>query len=200
MRATRRLLVTSVAILSACVLATAAGADPKEPGYPKAFACSACHGFGGNSRASTTPILAGMAPWYFKKAVEDYASRRRPAAEMEPFAKLVKELGVEDVAAYFAAQRREPSPVQADPSAVARGSAASAVCVVCHGPAGQGDPARGVPNIAGQPAGYLRLQLQKFKADVRSPGEPNLVALKALVKGLPDEVLGDLAAYYASLK
>jgi cytochrome c553 len=177
-----------------------ASADPKAPGYPKAFACSACHGFDGNSRANTTPILAGMAPWYFKKAVQDYASGRRPAAEMEPFANLVTELGVDDVAAYFAAQAREPSPLPADPSAVARGSAASAVCVVCHGPGGKGDPARGVPNIAGQPAGYLRLQLQKFKTDVRSPGEPNLVALKALVKSLPDDALGDLAAYYASLR
>ncbi len=200
MRATRRLIVISVVILNAGVLAAAASADPLGPGYPKAFACSACHGLGGNSRANTTPILAGMAPWYFKKAVEDYASGRRPAAEMEPFAKLVAELGVNDVAAYFAAQRREPSPLPADASAVARGSAASAVCVVCHGPAGAGDPAKGVPNIAGQPAGYLRLQLQKFKTDVRSPGEPNLVALKALVKTLSDDALGDLAAYYASLK
>jgi cytochrome c553 len=200
MRATRRLIVTSFVILSVGVLTAVASADPQAPGYPKAFACSACHGFDGNSRANTTPILAGMAPWYFKKAIQDYASGRRPAAEMEPFAKLIQELGVDDVAAYFAAQRREPSPLQPDPSAVARGSAAAAVCVVCHGPAGQGDPARGVPNIAGQPAGYLRLQLQKFKADVRSPGEPNLVALKALVKGIPDDVLADLAAYYASLK
>jgi cytochrome c553 len=200
MRATRRLIVTSFVTLSGILLAAVASADPKAPGYPKAFACSACHGFDGNSRADTTPILAGMAPWYFKKAVQDYASGRRPAAEMEPFAKLVQELGVDDVAAYFAAQAREPSPLQPDPSAVARGSAASAVCVVCHGPAGQGDPARGVPNIAGQPAGYLRIQLQKFKMDVRSPGEPNLVALKTLVKSISDDVLGDLAAYYASLR
>jgi cytochrome c553 len=200
MRVTRRLIVSSFVILGAGVLAAVASADPRAPGYPKAFACSACHGFDGNSRANTTPILAGMAPWYFKKAVQDYASGRRPAAEMEPFAKLVQELGIDDVATYFAAQTREPSPLQPDPSAVARGSAASSVCVVCHGPAGQGDPARGVPNIAGQPAGYLRIQLQKFKTNVRSPGEPNLVALKALVNSLPDDVLGDLAAYYSSLK
>jgi cytochrome c553 len=200
MRATRRLIVISLVIFGAGALAVVASADPRAPGYPKAFACSACHGFDGNSRANTTPVLAGMAPWYFKKAVQDYASGRRPAAEMEPFAKLVQELGVDDVAAYFAARTREPSPLQPDPSAVARGSAAAAVCVVCHGSAGQGDPARGVPTIAGQPAGYLRIQLRKFKTEVRSPGEPNLVAMKALFRTISDEVLDDVAAYYASLR
>ena len=200
MRTTRRLIVIGVALLGVGAPGAAASADPMAPGYPKAFACSACHGPGGNSRADTTPILAGIAPWYFKKAIEDYASGRRPAAEMESFAKLVKELGVDDVAAYFAAMTREPSPLRVDPSATARGGAAAAVCIVCHGPAGKGDPDRGVPSIAGQPAGYLRVQLQKFKTEVRSPGEPNLVAMKALFKTIPDDVLGDLAAYYASLK
>ena len=54
--------------------------------YAKAFACSACHGLGGNSTAAATPVLAGMSAWYFKKAIEDYASGRRVSAEMEPFA------------------------------------------------------------------------------------------------------------------
>jgi cytochrome c553 len=178
-----------------------AGAGPLDaPGYAKAFACSACHGFAGNSRSETVPILAGMPAWYFKKAIEDYASGKRPAAEMEPYAKMVKELGVDDVAGYFAAQKKEATPVAPDGAAVARGRAAAAPCAACHGPAGKGDPAKGVPDLTGQPASYLRNQMLLFKADQRSPGDAALRELKAAIRPIPEATLADLAAYYSSLK
>jgi cytochrome c553 len=200
-RAASRWLVGGLALVAACALAPGAGAGPLDPpGYQRAFSCSACHGFAGNSRTDTTPILAGMAPWYFKKAMADYASGRRPAAEMEPFAKMVDVLGLDDVANYFAAQPRQPSPIKVDPAAVERGRAAAPSCVVCHGPAGKGDASRGVPDLAGQPPGYLRIQMLKFKADTRSPGDPTLKAAKALMATIPDTTLADLAAYYSSLR
>jgi cytochrome c553 len=172
----------------------------EQPGYAKAVTCAACHGASGNSPSDAVPILAGMSPVYFKKAIEDYAAGRRPSAEMEPFAKQVKLLGVDELAAYFAAQRREPTPARADRGAVGRGRAAAAQCVACHGPDGAGDPAKAVPPIAGQPAGYIRNQLLLFKADKRSPGDAALTKLKAVLKGIPDEALADLAAYYSSLR
>jgi cytochrome c553 len=46
------------------------------------FTCSACHGFAGNSRAETVPIMAGLPPSYVKKALQDYASGK--PTEMEP--------------------------------------------------------------------------------------------------------------------
>jgi cytochrome c553 len=190
-------LVVAISLTAAGV--TAAGPlDP--PGYQKAFSCSACHGFAGNSQTATTPILASMAPWYFKKAIADYASGKRPAAEMEPFAKMVNVLGVDEVAAYFAAQPKQPSPIKLDPAAVERGRVASAPCVVCHGPNGKGDPARGIPDITGQPPGYLQLQMLKFKSDTRSPSDPPLKALKTLMATIPDSSIGDLAAYCSSLR
>jgi hypothetical protein len=39
-----------------------------------------------------------------------------------------------------------------------------------------------------------------FKLDRRSPGDPALAALKALLKTVPDESFADLAAYYSSLR
>ena len=39
-----------------------------------------------------------------------------------------------------------------------------------------------------------------FKADRRSPGDANLAAVKALMKGIPDRTLGDLAAYFSSVR
>ena len=96
------------------------------PGYDKAFTCSACHGFAGNSRAATVPILAGMAPGYLKKALQDYASGKRPSTEMEPYAKMAVQLGVDEVAGYFASQKREPTSAGLDGGSVARGKAAAA--------------------------------------------------------------------------
>jgi cytochrome c553 len=183
------------------VAAPAALAGPLDtPGYAKAVTCSACHGANGNSRSDSMPILAGINAAYFKKTIEDYAAGRRVSPEMEPFAKQVKLLGVDEMAAYFAAQKREPSPGKPDRAAVDRGRAGSAACVACHGPEGQGDAPKLIPAIAGQPAGYIRNQLLLFKADKRSPGDPALTQLKSVLRGIPDETLADIAAYYSSLK
>lgn len=183
---------------------TPVSAGPLEqPGYVKAMTCSACHGVSGNSRSEAVPILAGVSPAYFKKAIEDYATGKRVSAEMEPFAKQVKLLGVDEVAAFFAAQRREATPVKVERHAVERGRVASAQCAVCHGPegqGGQGDPSKLGPAIAGQPAPYLKNQLLLFKGDKRSPGDEPLTKMKAILKTIPDETLGDVAAYYSSLR
>jgi cytochrome c553 len=170
------------------------------PGAQKALTCSACHGFAGQSRGDTVPILAGMDPAYFKKAIADYASGRRPSPEMEPYAKMVTTFGVDDVAGYFANQRREPTAIGTDPAAVQRGRVAAAACVICHGADGKGDRAKLIPSLAGQPPGYLRNQLLLFKADLRSPGDAQLKVVKLLIQTLPDETLADLAAYYSSLR
>ena len=56
-------------------------------------------------------------------------------------------------------------------------------CAACHGPAGRGDPDKGVPDLSGQPPGYLRNQLLLFKAERRSPGDEAVTKMKALLKG-----------------
>jgi cytochrome c553 len=195
------MLTVALAALLLLLAAPAAEAGPLDhPGYVKAFSCSACHGFAGNSRSATMPILAGMNAGYLKKALQDYASGKRPSPEMEPYSKMAIQLGVDDVAAYFATQQKQPTTIAADPAAVARGRTASQPCVVCHGPAGKGDPAKGIPDLSGQPAAYLRSQMVLFKADRRSPGDEPLKALKALMRTIPDAQLADLAAYYSSLR
>jgi cytochrome c553 len=180
--------------------ATRAAGPAEQPGYVKAVTCSACHGFGGNSRVEAVPILAGMNPEYFKKAIEDYATGKRVSPEMEPFAKQVKLLGVDEMARFFAAQRRTPGTSRPDRAAVERGRAAAAQCATCHGTEGRGDPAKLVPQIAGQPAVYLHNQLLLFKADKRSPKDEALTKMKAVLKSVPDETLADVAAYYSSLR
>src|SRR5262249_35594102 len=101
------------------------GAGPLDmQGAPQAMVCSACHGFAGQSQSNTMPILAGIAPWYFKKAIADYAAGKRTSPEMEPYAKMVMQAGGDDLAPYFAAQARPPSPAKLAPPPVRRGEAA----------------------------------------------------------------------------
>jgi cytochrome c553 len=194
-------IVAAVGLFLAGAVGVGEAAGPlDQPGYAKALTCSACHGVAGNSKSNAMPILAGMSPAYFTRQMEAYAKGDRVSAEMEPYAKYVLQAGVDQIAAYFAAQRMEPTPVKADSAAVARGQAAAAECVVCHGPGGKGDPARFIPSLAGQPPGYLREQMLLFKQDTRNPKDATLKAMKVLMRTIPDERLADLAAYYSSLR
>ena len=200
MRTLARLLLAATGLVL-LVTATSAAAGPLDgPGAQKALVCSACHGFAGNSRGDTIPILAGADAAYLKKALSDYATGRRPSPEMEPYAKMAMHFGADDIAGYFATQPRQATPVKADPAAVQRGRVAAAACTVCHGADGKGDRAKLIPDITGQPPGYLRNQLLLFKQDQRSPGDAQLKALKLLIQSLPEETLTDLAAYYSGLR
>jgi cytochrome c553 len=192
----------AVTIGLACgALASAAAAGPlDDPGFGKSLTCSACHGTAGNSRSDFMPILAGMSPAYFKKQIEAYAGGKRPSPEMEPYAKMVLVLGVDEVARYFGEQKMQPTPIAVDGAAVARGRAAAAQCAVCHGPDGKGNAAMLSASLAGQPPGFLREQMLLFKQDKRNQGDPALKAVKALMLTIPDETFTDLAAYYSSLR
>jgi cytochrome c553 len=196
-----RVLGALIGLVVAMSLAAGASAGPLDhPGASKSLTCTACHGAGGNSASTSMPIISGLDPAYFKKQMESYATGKRPSPEMEPYAKHVRELGVDDVAAYFAAQPRQPTPVKSDPAAVARGRAAAAACAACHGDAGKGTPAAGIPSLAGQAPGFLAEQMTLFKQDRRNPGDATIAGLKAIMKTIPDPTFADLAAYYSSLR
>ena len=190
-----------IALLIVLAAAGPAGAGPLDmAGAAKAMNCAACHGPAGQSPSENMPILAGVWPEYFKKAIEDYAAGRRPSPEMEPYAKQALQLGVDDIGAYFAAQKREPTRLKADAAAAERGRTAAQQCVICHGPDGRGDRAKLIPDLTGQPAGFLSTQMLLFKEDKRSPGDQRLKPLKALFKDLPDQTIADLAAYFSSVR
>jgi cytochrome c553 len=118
---------------------------------------------------------------------------------MEPFSKMIKTLGVDEIAAYFSAQPKEASSVSLDRTAIVNGRRAAAQCAACHGDDGKGDQAKGAPDLTGQPPGYLLHQMKLFKAEKRSPGDVNLTKVKELMKALDDATLASLAAYYSSL-
>jgi len=195
-----------IALLAALVVvfgALAAQAGPLDaPGASKTLICSACHGFNGNSPGGAVPIIAGMAPSYFKKSINDYASGKRPSPEMEPYAKYVIQFGLDEIADYFAVQRRQaPAKAKADAKMLSRGTTLASQCVSCHGPQGEGDAFRAVPKLQGQPAPYLKSQMALFGGDKRKLEDAEQEKIKkTMFKGLDPADYDDLAAYYATVK
>lgn len=79
----------------------------------------------------------------------------------------------------------------ADPAA---GRAKAAACAVCHGQAGI-STLPNAPHLAGQPAIYLEEQLRNYRSGRRQHEQMSLVA-----KSLSDADIGELAAWYASIR
>ena len=200
MRAMKRFVAVTIGLAGGALAGMASAGPLDDPGFAKSLTCSACHGAAGNSRSDFMPIIAGMSPAYFKKQIEAYAGGKRPSPEMEPYAKMVVVLGVDEVARYFGEQKMQPTPVAVDGASVARGRAAAAPCAICHGPDGKGNAAMQSPSLAGQPPGFLREQMLLFKQDKRNPGDAALKAMKTMMLTIPDEAYTDMAAYYSSLR
>lgn len=67
-------------------------------------------------------------------------------------------------------------------------------CVVCHGPLGV-SVAPDAPNLAGQPELYLAAQLRAYRG-----GNRQHEVMSVMAKNLTNEDIGDLAAWFASIK
>jgi len=193
-------LVVSFVIILAAAKTEAGPLDT--PGAAKVLVCSACHGFNGNSPGAAVPILAGMAPSYFKKAINDYASGKRPSPEMEPYAKYVVQFGLDEIADYFAVQRRQPpAKIKTDAKGLSRGTTLATQCTVCHGAQGAGDAFHTVPKLQGQPALYLKSQMALFGGDKRKLEDAEQEKIKkTMFKALGPADFDELAAYYATQK
>jgi cytochrome c553 len=103
-------MIRTIAALSLLALATPAlAAGPKgnvAAGQEKSKTCAACHGPTGNeSLDDTYPKLAGQYPEYLAKALHDYKSGARQNAVMAGFAGGLSDEDIDDLSAYFAAQK-----------------------------------------------------------------------------------------------
>jgi len=82
----------------------AAGGDAKK-GEAKAGTCVACHGPQGNSVNPTWPKLAGQHAAYLVKQLKAFKSGARKDPLMAPQAMTLSEDDMNNLAAYFAAQK-----------------------------------------------------------------------------------------------
>src|SRR5690349_17155560 len=90
-----------------------------EAGRAKSATCAACHGADGNSVTPDWPMLAGQHSAYIVRQLRAFQSGERTDVTMKPFADMLSEQDMLDVAAYFESQK--PTPKGADPTLVGLG-------------------------------------------------------------------------------
>lgn len=70
-----------------------------------AATCTFCHGTDGRS-VGVTPSLAGVDQGYMAQQMKDYKTGKRPGTIMHQLAKGYTDAQIDQIAAYFAAQKR----------------------------------------------------------------------------------------------
>ncbi len=180
-----------------------------ERGQSAAATCTACHQADGSGmhmeNGESWPRLAGLDAGYIVKQLHDFKEGRRPSATMMPFANMLDDQQVLDVAAYYS--QLEVTPGQggdkADEALLARGEqlanrgdwdAYIVSCKSCHGPGGMG-VGSDFPGITSQHAGYIQAQLQAWKDEERSNDPQNLMG--SIAKRLSDDDIQAVSAWYA---
>jgi cytochrome c553 len=177
-----------------------------DAGKAKSATCAACHGVDGNSVTPDWPSLAGQHPSYIVRQLKAFKSGDRQSVTMLPFAQMLGDQDMLDVAAYFAAQKQTPKG--ADPALVnlgkqiyrggvpARGIAA---CIACHGPGGHGNALSAYPRIGGQHSAYVTKTLHEYASGTRrSDAEMNQMMRNVAALLLDDEIKA-LASYVQGL-
>lgn len=165
--------------------------DPIQAGQAAAASCGGCHGETGVSKIAGMPSLVGLDPKYLVTAMQDYKSGQRNNGVMKALLANVSDANVNNIALYFALQKvaRTQTP---SPGDQAKGKAASAACIGCHGDSGvSGSPAN--PSLAGQDAKYLAVAMQAYKNGTRSDE-----TMKGMVGSLDALTIADITAYYAN--
>ena len=145
-----------------------ASAESIGRGATLALRCTMCHGARGLSQADT-PNLAGQYPVTIYKELVDFKTGARASAVMAPLVADLSEADMRDLAAYYAYLPRVSAPQLADsepPRIVASGAPLRGIapCGACHG---EVDSKASAAWLAGQPAIYLRTQLEAFATGAR---------------------------------
>lgn len=171
--------------------------------------CARCHGRRGEGRGNGAfPKLAGQSERYLLRSLQAFARGDRHSGIMEPVAVGLGEAEIRVLADYFAGLpgNRTGPGASTDAGLVARGRRIALEgiperripsCVECHGPgAGPRNPL--YPELAGQYAGYLALQLKLFRQGHRG-GTAYAHIMGTVAQPLEPEDIRAVSAYYASL-
>jgi len=186
--------------------AAAAPEGNAESGRAKSATCAACHGADGNSATPDWPSLAGQHPSYIVRQLKAFKSGDRQNVTMMPFAQMLSDQDVLDVATYFSMQK--PTPKGADPALVSLGQQiyrggvperGIAACIACHGPGGHGNAFAAYPRIGGQHSAYVAKTLKEYASgDRRSDVEVNQMMRNVAALLLDDEIRA-LSSYVQGL-
>ena len=116
---------------------------------------------------------------------------------MSPFAAGLSNADLNNLAAYFAAQKPVPSTRTADAASTEAGPrlAQQYNCTHCHGATLMGQ--QHIPRLAGQQFEYLKAQLRGFKASTRFDMDGQMTSA---AQALSEADITALADYMAALK
>lgn len=162
-----------------------------EAGRQKAQVCVACHGAGGNSEIAEIPALAGQSAQAISTALYQFREGNRKNPVMSPFAQNLTNAEMNNLAAYFASEKRATPTHVSSAEALSQGPelAKKYNCVQCHGAMLLGQ--QHIPRIAGQQHAYLLAQLKGFKAATRADMDGNMSSAAAGLKDSDIEILSD---------
>ena len=184
------------ALLATILPLGAAEAADASIGAEMAAACAACHGESGNSKTENIPSLAGHPAPYLTIQLILFREQQRQNEIMTPLAKALSDEDIENLAAYFAGQKRiamDPAP---DAERASRGKATADAqrCGTCHLPDYSGREQ--IPRLAAQREDYLTKTMRDYKSGARSGLDGMMTSV---LHGVSDEQLTELSAYLAQL-
>ena len=196
-RAAANVAAAAVALLTLLAWQHAAHAADAAAGQQKAQVCVACHGPDGNSTLPATPSLAGQPAQFIATQLLMFRESKRKDAQMSPFAAGLSNADLNNIAAYFSAQKLAQPTYTAEPAQAEAGArlARQYNCVQCHGPALLGQ--QHIPRLAGQQQMYLKAQLKGFKASTRFDMDGQMTSA---VQALSESDIEILANYLAGIK
>jgi cytochrome c553 len=160
--------------------------------------CAICHGPTGVSRADA-PNLAGQYAAVIYKELMDFHAGARINATMSPFAANLSEQDMADVAVYYAYLPRlpgyHPNVPPTEPRIVISGAPLRGIapCGACHGTL---DNKVGSPWLEGQPAAYIKAQLQAFASGARKNDIGQ--QMRNIARQLTPQEIEEIAAYYSA--
>jgi cytochrome c553 len=160
--------------------------------------CAICHGPTGVSRADS-PNLAGQYAAVIYKELMDFHSGARTNAVMSPFAANLSEQDMADVAVYYAYLPRlpgyHPNMPPSQPQIVISGAPLRGIapCGACHGTL---DNKVGSPWLEGQPAAYVKAQLEAFASGARRNDIDQ--QMRNVARRLTPQEIEEAARYYSS--
>jgi len=190
------------ALASAATLLVFAGpaaalAADAAAGMQKAQVCVACHGSEGSSVIPAIPSLAGQPAQFIATQLLMFREGKRKDAQMAPFAANLSNADLNNIAAYFAAQKLTLPATKSDATTAEAGAriAKQLNCVQCHGATLMGQ--QHIPRLAGQQHEYLKTQLRGFKASTRFDMDGQMTSD---AQALSDADIETLANYLAGLR
>jgi len=145
-----------------------ASAESIGRGATLALRCAMCHGARGLSQADS-PNLAGQSPVAIYKQLNDFKTGARTSVIIAPLVANLNDADMRDLAKYYAYLPRlsdQPPIADVRPRIVANGAPIRGITPrgACHGGL---DSKAGAGWLGGQPAVYLRTQLEAFSSGAR---------------------------------